>query len=499
MTITLDKGVLLSESQIWQQQSDFYRREGASAWENKVPFYATSNAFIAHAYADMIMSFMQDWHKKHGSTCFKILELGAGCGQFSYLCLQALTERPHSDDFSWQYIMSDLDDGLISFWQQHRAFKAFMDAGQVAFSKGVIGSDTGVLNFFAADCDAPLIVIANYLFDSLPADIYKVGNETLRPVRVTITTGDTNVDESGAVEDFEKLSVIYLPDLTDQPSEDPILNQYRLELLDSHILYPRASLILLEALLQSVPEGVFLLTTDKAYVHADELDYLDYPEITGHGGCFSLMANYDAIRRFAELNNGSAYLPSTRAGIKTAAFSLGFELNGFMRLPYKLNRYIQEFSAAEYLHLYRNIQKKTDGIGLEAALSFLALSQWDAMVFKHLYNAIYDQLNGADMLSVTYLREHLPIIANHYYKLDNSDDILFQIAVLFHTLKDYTQAITCYRKSLEYFEPNFGLLFNMGVCYYHLNQLDQAKASFEKAQRLDPADAKTREWLSKLT
>jgi hypothetical protein len=497
MTVVLDKDVLLSESGIWQRQCDFYKRSGVAAWYNQVPFYATSNAFIARAYADMIFGFMRDWHNKNGSKRFRILELGAGCGQFSYLCLQELNKK-NNIDISWQYIMSDFDESLLKFWRNHKAFKSFVDDETVLFVKDKIGDDKGVLNQYIQESDAPIIVIANYLFDSLPVDIYKIANEEIFPVNVTLTTEEDNLDDHQNVKDFENVTLTCLPQPKEE-STDPILNQYKFELLDSYILYPTTSLALLHELVKQTEHGVFLLASDKAYVDIEELDYLNAPELTGHNGCFSMMVNFDAISRFAKLHDGNSLLPSTRAGIKTAAFSLGFDFRNLDTSANTLARNIEQFAPTDYLNFYRNMQRSLESFNLEDALSFLALSNWDATVFQRLYDRIFEQLDGADMLSINCLLEHLPVIAEHYYWLEQGQDTLFQIAIIYHTLKHYDAALVYYEKSLDYFEGIFGLYFNMGVCHYHLDQTSEARGYFEKAIKLDPDDTKTKEWLDRLS
>ena len=498
MTVILDSDVLLSEASIWQRQCDFYAREGAAAWYNQVPFYATSNAFIAQAYADMIKAFMDDWYAQHGCLQFRILELGAGCGQFSYLCLQSLTAQAAKMGYQWHYVMSDFDSKLLSFWQEHAAFKSFLDNGCLSFVESTIGGDIHTLVDSLSPTDAPVIVIANYLFDSLPADIYRVSGEALHPVTVSLSTSSENINNQNAVLDFEQVTMDCKVIEQAATADNLLLEQYRLELLDSYMLYPKMGIEFLDQLNKIAPQGLLLLATDKAYGSSEELDYLEPPELTGHNGCFSVMVNFDVFRRYAELHDGSACVPSTRAGIKTAAFGIGFSLSGLNYLQIATQQHIQRFAPTDYLNFYRNMQKKIDTFNLEEAVSMLALSNWDATVFQRLYKCIFAQLDGADMLTVHYLLDHLPVIAAHYYWLEQGEDLLFQIAVIFHTLKSYTKALEYYELSLRYFPGIFGLYFNMGVCYYHQGKNALARERFVQAQQLDPKDKKTQEWLSRL-
>ena len=57
----IEQGRRLSESLIWALQRGFYARAGLAAWKPKaVPFYITSNAFTARAYARTVAGFLRD-------------------------------------------------------------------------------------------------------------------------------------------------------------------------------------------------------------------------------------------------------------------------------------------------------------------------------------------------------------------------------------------------------------------------------------------------------
>lgn len=44
----------LAQALIWTELKDFYAREGVAAWDQQVPFYATSNPYLADAYAAIL-------------------------------------------------------------------------------------------------------------------------------------------------------------------------------------------------------------------------------------------------------------------------------------------------------------------------------------------------------------------------------------------------------------------------------------------------------------
>lgn len=428
---------------------------------------------------------MADWISKNGHATFNILELGAGCGQFSYLCLHALK----GDNF--HYIMSDFNEQLINEWREHPQFKSYLDRGTLS----LLQYDTADTLDNLPESNAPLIVIANYLFDSIPADIYAVSNGSIKPVHVTLSTNDANM-QADQIIDFEQVNI----EFEEQESintDNPILKQYESELFNSKILYPTASIELIKSLQSASPAGVFLLASDKAYANIDELDHLSYPEIVSHSGCFSLNVNFDAIHKFAKLEQGTAYLPSTRPGLKSAAFSFRFSLDSFNHTKVLLRNYFEIFSPTDYLNIYRRVKKDMKSLSMEELTSYLALSRWDATLFQQIYQEIFSKLDGVDMLTIDYLTNHLPIIAGHWYALPDDPDLYFRVGVIFHALKQYAKALEFYKRSLGLFPDVFSVCFNMGVCAYHLGDLTQAQAHFKAAHQIDPENQKTTEWLSR--
>ena len=91
--VILQQDMPLSKSWLWDMQHEFFEREGINAWVNQVPFYITSNPYIANSYANIIIRFMQD-RVKRGSynplEPFYIIELGAGSGKFSFYIIKRL-------------------------------------------------------------------------------------------------------------------------------------------------------------------------------------------------------------------------------------------------------------------------------------------------------------------------------------------------------------------------------------------------------------------------
>ena len=91
--VVFEREQRLSESMLWQAQRAYYDEQGVEAWTGAVPFYITSNPYIASCYARLVIRFIQSWVQKKAycqDQPFYILEIGAGTGQFSFYMLREL-------------------------------------------------------------------------------------------------------------------------------------------------------------------------------------------------------------------------------------------------------------------------------------------------------------------------------------------------------------------------------------------------------------------------
>lgn len=481
----------LSQLDIWQHQRQFYAQNGIESWKDQVPFYATSNAYIAHTYVSLIVSFIQDRHHQGLVEPITIVELGAGCGQLSYLILHQLTHHTAISNHDWHYVMTDAATGVVDFWQSHLGFQSYITDNQLSMLAWEIGKVCPP-SIIQAGQSGALIVVANYIFDSLPADIYHIEDEVLSPVYVA-----SDVAHKQCSVDFSDITLSFHVQPSIEPN-DPVLSFYRRTLLSSTILYPQSSIDLLAELKVVAKHGCLVITSDKAYVDIDELDYLDAPELTPHAGCFSLMVNFDALNRWCITQGGFAKMPSCRSGLKTGLLALNLVADNYPALANTAHQVIEGMSPGQYLDIYRHVHKKINQVSLDTCASYLALSQYDPTLFLHLYRHIMDSLDGADLLTVNYLMRQIDHVAKQFYWMPYQDDCWFLLGVLCHQLKRYPDAIKYYQQSLLYYPAVFGVYFNLGICQANCHLTQDAVKSFKKALALDPADARTQDWLQRL-
>jgi len=180
----LKQKVRLSQTNLWQKQGDFYQKQGINAWNGKVPFYATSNPSIANSYAHIIVTFMQELKAQNKLTeePIYIVEFGCGSGTFSFYLLQRLAELKQSLGKllpAFVYVMSDIVIDNIEFWEKHEAFQPYINEGLLNFAQFDLAQDKALKlrrHSIALDeqSKSQYVFIANYLFDTLAHDVYKI-------------------------------------------------------------------------------------------------------------------------------------------------------------------------------------------------------------------------------------------------------------------------------------------------------------------------------------
>ena len=198
-TYHLEAPTLFADSLIWQLNREYYEHHGIDAWRSqKVPHQITSNSMVGMTYAELIFGIMKDVARKKGTEeRLYILELGAGHGRLAYhilIHLNKLINHYHSPLPSFCYIISDFAEDNLEFFSAHSQFQKFIIQGilDVAHFDAIDGDHIHLrhsgLTIRYNDLLNPLIVIANYFFDSIPVDLFHIQNGKINNCSVSLNT-----------------------------------------------------------------------------------------------------------------------------------------------------------------------------------------------------------------------------------------------------------------------------------------------------------------------
>lgn len=507
--VVIEEKIRFSQSVMWKDQKKYYDLKGIDAWDEDVPFYITSNPFIARSYAQIAIGFIQDWIHMNPHVIdhpFYFLELGAGTGQFSFYFLKNLLELQKIlklEHVKIQYVMSDVTETSFKFWESQSALQSFLNSGVLDFclfdiyqggdlqlhrSKNKIGMQ---------NIQNPLVIIANYLFDSVATDVFTVNNGELFESLVTLKTDASNLNH-GMPKDWKHVKIDYCQNKIEEKYYgnvfDEILFNYRHQLMDTHFQFPIASLLAIKNLQALCHNQFLLLTSDKGYTNLEELDHCDYPELDFHGS-FSVMVNYHAIGEFLKKSKGENFIQSFRENIVSGIFSSGFVLNALPQLSFAAKQMIQGFSPTDYFLIYEHFTEHYKECSLEVMSSYLNLSAWDPYVFDHISDHLCELSSEGDPEVISYLAAHMHHISDNFYYLPSSSDTLFNIGLFFQNISRFEEAIDYYRKSQRFFGENDIVLFNIGMCLYSLDRNAEAMACLQSALALNSNATDASAWI----
>ena len=508
--IILEQNRRLSHSLLWQLQRNYFEQQSIQAWsQGTVPHYITSNPFIANAYAKVVFGFLRDCHaitnfsenlpQLDTNQPIYIIELGSGSGRFAYHFLkrfQDIQTNSICQNIPFQYIMTDFTERNLDAWQSHPCLQPFLDRGILDFACFDLENDREIKlshsgKILSADTiKNPVIVIANYVFDSIPQDAFYLENGELYERLVTLSTSQhvANIDN---LELLKHLKTTYNNRLIqseyyDDPEFNQILKNYQQQLTHTTLIFPIAALQSIRNLRHLSGERLLLLSADKGYSQASSLQNRGDPKITHHGS-FSMMVNYHAIAQYFQ-NQGGQFLNTTHshASLNICAFLLGSFPHDYLETRLAYREAIEKSSPDDFFALKKGIEKNYQTLTLQQIIAYLRLSYWDANIFWGCFPTLMQQVKSASesMESEVYLA--IEQIWDNYYPIGEKCDIAFALGTLLSQMQYYSQALQYFDYSLAHYGANPDTLYNMGICHYQLEQFEEALNQITLSLELKP-------------
>lgn len=513
--ITLEQSTRFSQSLLWKYQRDYFENKGINAWaQGEVPYYITSNALIAYCYAQIAWRYLQDSIKNNFidfNQPLYMFELGVGSGKFSYLFLSRLREFLAQAKLLGKlkicYVMTDFTENNIQFWEQHPQFKPFLEEGILDFALYRIGELQDLhlkhqnIVLKAHSCKNPILAVGNYIFDTVPHDAFRFSNGKLEESLTTIQTDSDNI-VNDVVVSLNKLDTTFtfhevnLP-YYNNPALDNILAYYQQNYKQGNLLVPIGAISSIDTLRALSDDRIFIISGDKGYTSLESMEGLGTPHIAFHGS-FSMMVNFDFIGRYIKNLGGDALLAEDYAGMKISLFSLGQKFSNLAETAWANDQFNWHFSTKEFLLIKNKILDDVNNLDLEQTLALLKLSYWDADIFMAVVSRLASIANQATAPYARALRRGLAAIDANYYFIKNNKNVPFELARIYQLIGASEEAAICYQKSLDYFGTSSATYFNLGLCLYHSQKMEEAKSYFQKALELDGNNTAAKKWLNYL-
>jgi len=502
----LEEKKRFSQSLLWAFQRQFFEQQGIQAWNTgKVPHYATSNPFIASAYGKVVFGFLRDCKSDEQTPLdpeqpVYILELGAGSGRFAYHFLKkffAYYSQSVLQEVAVKYVMSDLSQQNLDFWRSHPSLQPFLEQGVLDFASFDVEKDQKLQLLHSGEAIAPetlknpLIVLANYFFDSIPQDLFYIQGGQLYETRVTLTSPEKEPDLKDA-KLLERLEISYddraiAADYYENPDFNQILQQYQHRLAETSLLFPFVGLQCLCNLRHLSSDRLLLLSGDKGYSREEELLGRQKPKLTLHQGCFSLMVNYHAIAQYARNQGGQVLTTAHRhRSVNICAFRLGGSAEGDRETHQAYRDAIEQCSPDDFFALKKGLEPHYNTLTLQQLLAFLRLSGWDFNIFFGCFPRFMSEVAKA---SETLRREAYRAIYkiwDTYYFMGEQRDLAFHLGMLLYGMDYLPEALDFFQRSRQLHGEDPITLYNLGMCHYRLRQLEEALTCVTKTLELNP-------------
>jgi hypothetical protein len=497
---------------------EFYHQKGLSAWDSGVvPSYVTSNAFIAQAYAHVVLQYLRDCAAaRPGSACaldptkpIYIVELAAGHAKLSYLFLRkffALKDASSLKHLDIRYVMTDFTESNVRSWERISLFEEFRRRGVLELALFDLERDqeirlTSGAVLSAQTVENPLIVFGNYIFDSLAQDFFRAEGGELSELLLTSKHTEPLGSEAVPPEVISQFQLswdqreVTTAGYYGDEQIDRLLEGYRKRLSDTTFVFPIGPLRTLRTLLEIARQRLLILSSDKGYTHEDELFYISSPHVQFHGA-ISTMVNYHAMGQLTEELGGSYLATSQRQlSLKTVALRMGGDEAQFADTALVFQEYVDRFGPYDFYTLAN--QLRTTTLPIEGAIELLRLSQFDPQVFLDHQKVLLDQASNLSETQRVELQVVLEQVWENAYPLGR--DVPFELGRVFLAMRKPREALRYNELSIKQFGEHHVTYCNMGICYYQAEDLDNAVRYFQRSLSMAPDYGLPKAWLARIS
>ncbi|MEZ4883135.1 MAG: SAM-dependent methyltransferase [Chitinophagales bacterium] len=475
-----------SQSLIWQLNRDYYNKVGINAWrKGTVPHHLTSNSMVGKTYAELIFGFLKDLAYK-GQTKEKvyIIELGTGHGRLSFHILKHLGRLIGQTSLvlpPYCYVLSDIVEENLDFFDTHPQFQPYYEQGllDLTYFDAVEGKKLMLRRsgreISPQDLKQPLLVIANYFFDSIPSDLFYFKDKKISACSIALEATENPEGMKKASTLLKKMELVF----TKYPLEEPfyteailneILEEYRDLVFNTYLFFPHKGLQCVHNLRQLSQKGLILISMDKGDHEIHDLENEKKPEMITHGS-MSFSVNYHAFAAYCKKQGGKALFPS----FSTFELELGClfflpETETYTETQAAYQRVVDDYGPDDFHGHKKFMYKHIKNINLPELIGMLRLAAYDSTLFRNVLPRLKKLSTQLTFNERTRLAQTMRQTWDMYFTGIEPDDLAFEIAGIFYQLGFYEDALTYFEYSVELFGYTADGYYNKALCYYQLRK-----------------------------
>jgi len=492
-----------SEAPLWELQRSYYEEQGIKAWQSEeVPQYITSNPTIATAYADIIFGFLQDRARASDiSEPVTIVELGAGSGRLAYQVLKELCELRDYAGIplpSFRYVMTDLALKNITYWATHPGLLSYVKQGILDFAHFDAIKDKELrlthsdVHIRTGNLRQPLLLIANYFFDSIPQELIYVEDHHVYECKISLQYPE-GAEELSPSEILGQLTYEYHYRRTEEFNQQSypynnMIELYKDKLDDSHILFPAIGIGCLERLGELSQQGFLLLTADKGDNRLEKWEFSEPPKIIHHGS-FSLTANYHAIQAYYELKGGqSLFTAHHHNNLNIGCILMLQDPMSYANTRLAYRRFVDRFGPDDFFSMKVWFDVQLEQMELRQILALWRLGRYDAEWFLQSVQRIRDLLPMGSDDEIDDIRSGIRSMWQSYYPMGEEFDLALECGMLMYQMDLFAEALEFLERSLSQSEASTDsiVLYNIAVCSYEVGNELAALDYTQRVLSLEP-------------
>lgn len=493
---------IFSQSLIWRLQRDYFSKAGIDAWRSgEVPHYITSNPVMGKTYAELVLAFLRDLslRRRREETVY-LLELGAGHGRLCYHFFKHFEKYYEQSAIAlppFCYVLSDFTEANLAFWREHPRLQPYLGKGWLDFALFDVEKSSELslqhagITLRTQALSQPLIVMANYFFDSIPQELFRIENRKIAHGLLSLgTESDPSDLDTAALINALKLKYDYEeatpPIYADEPLLDELLATYREQLSGTHLLFPHIGIRCLERLRQLSPQGLLLLSADKGKHHLSNLENCPAPTLTTHGS-FSLTVNYHAFQQYCTRHGGLALFPRhQQASLDLGCMLYLADAPAYRETIDAYERFVGDYGPDDYFSLKKLIEPHFAALTYRDILAVIRLSGYDARIFRQMLPRLFELLPTLSENEYWNLFLAIPRIWDTYYPLGEPEDFADDLGDLLVALGFYKEAILYFEKSVMIYGKAADTLYKIAVCHCLLGGFSTASTIIEELRAHDP-------------
>jgi len=487
----------------WTLLHRFYDEQGPEAWKQKiVPQGSTANCFTADTYAGVVAAFFRDLIAEGNSKPPVVIELGGGSGRFAWQFLNRLFNYHFVDGEEcpeFTYLLTDVAQRNIDNWSKKQRFQPLMESGLLEFAELWIEADP-VIKTADGDlkpsdfADRPVIIIANYLFDSIPSNMLRVRGKKIEQVSMSLISSNKNfMDEpitsfTTVTEQFESAP------LTGEPTDHVLLNEIIQKYADDaaadddfHVVVPEIGFRFLEKFMER-ETPMLLLCGGLAYAHPDDFD-LGSPFIFD-----SYFAHYSNFHIFAELfgkKGGASQFQRHRdtnfsCGAMTLPGKGKWDSIDLAETRRTAKNSLWDFNPYDAHELSEMIDESIDEASIRQVEAWVRFSKFDPAIAEACLPFLFYQIEqGEDYIDETSLYEMYMESYRSYFPDGSPVSFDCGIAHLCMRLGLNAHALQLIKQSTEEFGPSAQRLFVHALVLMRLGDKENAHELAKKSLEID--------------